>query len=57
MLYMKCGCELYIEFNGCNLGEDTSLWSITWPPTDSNKPAMQKCPGMSESMGKAIMVY
>ena len=40
-----------IGFDGCQVSEDISPWSISWPSTGRNKTAKQKCPGSSESVG------
>ena len=40
-----------IGFDGCQLSENISPWSISWPSTGRNKTAKQKCPGSSESVG------
>ena len=38
------------EFIGCPFEQDTT-WNITWPATNINEVATQKCPGGSEAEG------
>jgi len=35
--------------------EQDATWNITWPATNSNEIALQKCPGGSEAEGTDVI--
>lgn len=37
--------------------ETDSFWGISWPPTNANDKAVQKCPGGVESLGRIELSY
>jgi len=41
---------LPVDFIGCQFEQDET-WNITWPSTDIDETAIQKCPGGSEVRG------
>jgi len=40
-----------VGFDGCQFEQDPT-WNITWPATEVDREATQKCPGGSEAKGK-----
>ena len=45
-----------IDFVGCELEQDET-WNVTWPATQLNGVATQKCPGGSEATGNMCTKY
>ena len=48
---------IFFIVSGCPFNQD-EVWNITWPVTDVDKKATQKCPGGSEATGiKCCRIY
>ena len=46
---------VHAGFVGCRFEQDAT-WNVSWPATEVDREAIQKCPGGSEAEGKVTTV-